>query len=49
MATVENQIFGGPIKYDVAKKITEQMQKNIFRIKLYLKSINYKYIKRKKS
>ena len=35
MATVENQILGGPIKYDVAKKITEQMQKNIFRIKLY--------------
>lgn len=35
MATVENKIFGGPIKYDVAKKITEQMQKNIFRIKLY--------------
>ena len=36
MAKEENQIFGpfGPIKYDVTKKITEQMQKNICRIKL---------------
>ena len=42
MAKEENQIFGpfGPIKYDVTKKITEQMQKNICRIKLFLRLKN---------